>query len=225
MLEGYELHPLGVFDSENFSCEYKSLVEMKTKKEKAVLITISKKKEKDDKVRNLCLPINNEVLFKKFMKNRDNLGLTIGAVFDYTGVSMLSAYIQKQYNSSNTKIKTTEKEYLFLTETDVSENNEILDGYELKPFVEETIEEKYNYNYKLLVDSKTQSVKAVSIKITKLKKDDNRVKYLCMPLNNRELGLKFEESSIKSGVNMSYFLDASIFSLVSKIVDNRYNAK
>jgi hypothetical protein len=207
ILEGYELHPLGVFDSYNFRCEYKSLVELKNKKEKAILITILKKKGNIDKVKNLCLPINNEALFKKFIDNTDKIPLTMNMVFNTTAVLMVSSHIQKEYNFNFQRIKTTEEEY------------------ELKPFVEETIEDNYNFNYKLLVESKSQNVKAIFIKITKLKKNDNRIKYLCMPLNNKELSLEFEKEANKTGVNMAYFFNASVFSILSKIVDDRYNSR
>ena len=98
----------------------------------------------------------------------------------------------------------------------------------LKPFLEEIIDEKYRYNYQLFVESDTQNVKAVLITMTKLKKNDDKTKYLCMPINNQELYDKYKTATNNLGVtrvNMGFYLDVSYFSLVSKIVDDRYNYK
>lgn len=227
--EGYQLESFVVLNSEKFNCDYKFFIESETKKVKAILITITKKRNNDDKVRYLCLPINNEVLFKKFVKNIEKLGLTLGTMFIDTGALMVSSYVEQQYNSNKKDIKTTEAEYEFLTETyDSVDNINLLNGYELKPLIEKIIEEKYKYNYQLFVESDSQNVKAVLITLTKLKKNDNKIKYLCMPLNNKELKTKFLNESINLGlsrVNMSFYLDMSYFSLISKIMDNRYNGE
>ena len=64
--------------------------------------------------------------------------------------------------------------------------------------------------------------------MTKLKKNDDKTKYLCMPINNQELYDKYKTATNNLGVtrvNMGFYLDVSYFSLVSKIVDNRYNVK
>ena len=229
LIEGYQLEPFAVLNSEKFNCDYKFFIESETKKVKAIFITITKKRNNEDKVRYLCLPLNNEVLFKKFVKNIEKLGLTMGTIFTDTGALMVSSYIEQHYNSNKKDIKTTEAEYVFLTETyDSVDNTSLLNGYELKPFTEKIIEEKYKYNYQLFVKSDTQHVKAVLITMTKLKNNDTKIKYLCMPLNNKELNTEFLEESINLGisrVNMSFYLDVSYLSLVSKIVDNRYNAE
>lgn len=226
LLDGYELKPFGFFDYEKYRCESKFLVESKTKNVKALLFIITKEKENDDKVRYLCLPINNEELFKKFKHKSEKVGLTMYEMVNYFSELMISTYFEQQYNSNNKDIKTTEKEYEFLTQNySTINNNYILNGYELNPFIEETIEEKYIYNYKLLVESNTKYVKAVLITITKLKSGDNKIKYLCMPLNNKELNKNYVKASVNLGVNIGYFFDLANISVASKILDHRYNAK
>lgn len=225
ILDGYELKTLGFFDYEKFRCETKFLVESKTKNVKAISFVLSKEKENNDKIRYLCLPINNEVLFKKFKKKHENLGFTISEVLNHFGNLMISGYVEQIHNSNNKDVKTTDEEYEFLTMKYPTLNNDLLEGYQLKPFIDEIIEEKYKYNYQLFVESETQNVKAVLITLTKLKNNDDKIKYLCMPLNNQELYTKFKAAIINLGVNMGFYLDVSNFSLVAKIVDNRYNSK
>jgi len=226
LLDGYELKSFGFFDYEKYRCEAKFLVESKFKNVKALLYIISKVKENDDKVRYLCLPINNEELFKKFTLKSENIGLTMNEMLNYFSELMISNHLEQQYNLNNKDIKTTEEEYEFLTQKYSNVNkNYLLKGYELKPFIEETIEEKYIYNYKLLVESNTKYVKAVLITITKLKSGDNKIKYLCMPLNNKELNKNYVKASVNLGVNIGYFFDLANFSIASKILDNRYNVK
>lgn len=226
LLDGYELKSFGFFDFEKYSCESKFLVESKTKNVKALLYIIKKDKENNDKVRYLCLPINNEELFKKFTLKSEKIGLTMNEMLNYFSELMISTYVEQHYNSNNKDIKTTEEEYEFLTQKySTLNNNYILNGYELKPFTEETIQEKYIYNYKLLVESNTKNVKAVLITITKLKSSDDKIKYLCLPLNNKELNNNYVKASVQLGVNIGYYYDIANFSIASKILDNRYNVK
>ena len=224
LLDGYELKSFGFFDYEKYRCEAKFLVESKTKNVKALLYIITKEKENEDKVRYLCLPINNEELFKKFTLKSEKIGLTMNEMLNYFSELMISSHLEQQYNLNNKDIKTTEEEYEFLTQKySIVNNNYLLNGYELKPFIEETIQEKYIYNYELLVESNTKNVKAVLITITKLKSGDNKIKYLCMPLNNKELNKNYVKASVNLGVNIGYYFDLANFSIASKILDNRYN--
>ena len=226
LLDGYELKSFGVFNYEKYRCESKFLVEFKTKNVKALLYIITKEKENNDKVRYLCLPINNEELFKKFTLKSEKIGLMMNEMLVYFSELMISTYVEQFYNSNNKDIETTVEEYAFLTQKySTINNNYLLNGYELKPFIEETIEGKYIYNYKLLVESKTKNVKAVLITITKLKNGDNKIKYLCMPLNNKELNKNYVKASVNLGVNIGYYFDLANFSIASKILDNRYNVE
>ena len=226
LLDGYELKSFGFFDYEKYRCEAKFLVESKTKNVKALLYIITKVKENDNKVRYLCLPINNEELFKKFTLKSEKIGLTMNEMLNYFSELMISSHLEQQYNLNNKGIKTTEEEYEVLSQKYSNVNNNyILNGYELKPFIEETIQEKYIYNYKLLVQSSTKNVKAVLITITKLKNGDNKIKYLCMPINNKELNKNYVKASVNLGVNIGYYFDLANFSIASKILDNRYNVK
>lgn len=226
LLDGYELKSFGFFDYEKYRCEAKFLVESKTKNVKALLYIISKEKENEKKVRYLCLPINNEELFKKFIHKSEKVGLTMNEMLNYFSELMISSHLEQQYNLNSKDIKTSGEEYEFLTQKySTVKNNDMLNGYELKPFIEETIEEKYIYNYKLLFESSTKNVKAVLITITKLKSSDNKIKHLCMPLNNKELNKNYVKASVNLGVNIGYYFDIANFSIASKILDYRYNVK
>ena len=226
LLDGYELKSFGVFDYEKYRCEAKFLVESKTKNVKALLHIITKEKENEKKVRYLCLPINNEELFKKFIHKSEKVGLTMNEMLNYFSELMISSHLEQQYNLNSKDIKTSGEEYEFLTQKySTVKNNDMLNGYELKPFIEETIEEKYIYNYKLLFESSTKNVKAVLITITKLKSSGNKIKHLCMPLNNKELNKNYVKASVNLGVNIGYYFDIANFSIASKILDYRYNVK
>lgn len=226
MLAGYKLQPLGIFENEEFNYDYQLFIESETNYVKAIFIKITKKKKNNDKVRYLCIPLNNEDLFKIFDEKTKNLGSAMMIGLYNTGSSMISSYVNYSYNSNKKEIKTTDKEYQFLTEGYSSDDSiKLLEGYELKQLSEEVFEDKYAYNYKLLVDSKTQNVKAIFIKITKTKTSDDKIKNLCMPINNITLFKIFDKETRNLGVNIGYNFSTSNFTLVSKFIDNIYNMK
>ena len=128
-----------------------------------------------------------------------------------------------QTDLKKSEIKTTYEEYNFLTERYAYDDNvKMLDGYEFKPFMDKTVD-KFNYNYKLFVESKTQKIKAIFITITKNKK--GKRKYLCMPINNGELSIKFNRKAERLGISMSMGFDKLNKMLVSQFIDNQYNSK
>jgi len=129
-----------------------------------------------------------------------------------------------QTDLKKSEIKTTYEEYNFLTERYAYDDNvKMLDGYEFKPFMDKTVD-KFNYNYKLFVESKTQKIKAIFITITKRKKKKEKREYLCMPINNEELFIKFNRKAKKIGISMSMGFDELNKMLVSQFIDNQYNS-
>ena len=108
-------------------------------------------------MRYLCLPINNDKLFKKFTEDYEKLKFTIGDYFEAIVTYSVENYITQFYNYSKKDVKTNKMEYEFLTtKYDSIQNINILDGYELRPFFDVVVEEKYNYNYSLFVEAKTK---------------------------------------------------------------------
>lgn len=227
MLEGYHLETFKKIPIKQFEYDFQFFIQNNTNDIKAIFIKITKEKRNDDKLRYLCLPINNDKLFKKFTTKYDNLGLNIGDYFEEIVTYSVENYITQFYNSNKKDVKTNKMEYEFLnTKYNSSENIEILDGYELKPFFNIVVEEMYNYNYNLFIETKTKNVKAILIEITKLKKGENKIRHLVVPLNNKELYIEFKKDELKKlGVNMWFYFGVSKIALHSKIIDNLYNIK
>lgn len=227
MLEGYHLEPLKKIPIKQFVYDFQFFVQNNTNDIKAIFIKIAKEKGINNKLRYLCLPINNDKLFKKFAKKYESLGLTIGDYFEEIVTYSVENYITQFYNSNKKDVKTNEMEYEFLTtKYDSSKNFDILDGYELKPFFDIVVEENYNYNYNLFVETDTKNVKAIIIEITKIKKGKNKIRRLFVPFNNKNLYIEFKKHEIKKlGVNMWFYFGVSKFALYSRIIDNLYNVK
>ena len=206
MLEGYHLEPFKNILIKQFVYDFQYFVQNNTNDIKAIFIKITKEKRNDNKLRYLCLPINNDRLFKKFAKEYENLGLTIGDYFEEIVAYSVENYITQFYNSNKKHVKTNEMEYEFLTtKYDPIKNIDILDGYESKPFFDVVVEEKYNYNYNLFVETETKNVKAIIIEITKLKKGENKIRRLFVPLNNKNLYIEFKKDELKKlGVKNRY---------------------
>jgi hypothetical protein len=135
----------------------------------------------------------------------------------------LVGFAQNAITSS--EVKTNYEEYNYLTERyGLADNATMLEGYEFQDFMELTIEQ-FNYNYKLFVDTKTGKVKAVFIAITKIKKKQDKVRYLCMPFNNGALFKRFEAETATLGVSMSLGLDALNKAMLAKLLDEKFNGK
>lgn len=132
------------------------------------------------------------------------------------------AFSQAEIKSSN--VKTTNQEYDFLTQQYAEDNNvPMLPGYEFKALTERTMD-NYNFNYRLFVESSTKNVKAVLITITKTKKSKEKVRYLCMPINNPDLYNKFFLAAEKKlGMTMYFGLIAVGGDLNSKLIDEKFN--
>lgn len=136
--------------------------------------------------------------------------------------ALYSLSINAQNNLKRSEVKTSIAEYDFLTKTYPANNLKTLNGYKLTPFYIDTVEQFY-FVYELFIENNTNNVKAVLIKITKEKKGNNKVRYLCMPINNSELFDKFNQDVNKLGISMLSFFECLNRVLLSKFIDNKYN--
>lgn len=134
-----------------------------------------------------------------------------------------SAISQTEIIASDTK--TTYQEYQFLTTTlENSDDPSVPDGYSFKDFKEITIDD-FNFNYRLYVENSSEKVKAISVVITKLKKKNDKKRYLCIPFNNSNLFEKFISDSEKLGISMALKHDAISKLLLSVLFDYIYNTQ
>lgn len=143
------------------------------------------------------------------------------AFFILTLLLSFSTAAQTEITTSGTR--TTYQEYQFLTTTlEHSDNPSLPDGYSFKDFKDVTMDD-FNFNYKLYIEDATEKVKAISIVITKLKKKNDKKRYLCIPFNNNDLFEKFIKDSEKLGVSMALKHDAMSKFLLSVLFDYIYN--
>jgi hypothetical protein len=96
--KGYELQKFEEDSYYAYKITYYLFIHSESKKTKAILITIVKDKDKKDKEEFLCLPMNNQELFKKFTDKTDNLGLNMKHYFNYSICKILSKSIEKINN-------------------------------------------------------------------------------------------------------------------------------
>ena len=224
-LEGYHLHPLHNLSHKQLEYNFQLFVHDSTNNVKAILIKITNKKNDSNKLMYLCLPINNVLLFNRFAEEYEKLGFNKGDFLDEMVSQSIESYIIQFYNDKKKDIKTSNAEYDFLSANyNSNENPKIMQGYELNPFFEVVIEDKYRYNYKLFVETKTTNVKAIIIENIKEKVNENKLSYLFLPFNNNELYTKYRKDEIKKlGVNMGFYFRVSKIALYSRIIDNLYN--
>lgn len=126
------------------------------------------------------------------------------------------------FSQENTnKVMTTEAEYRYLTTTYAKlDNAEMLEGYSLEDFYQNNNGTFY-FDFKRFVkDGKT---KAILMKVTKVKRKDDKVRYLCMPINNLSLFKKFYTEYESIGPSMSLALDKINLLLLMQVIDNSYN--
>ena len=146
----------------------------------------------------------------------------------FLSVVLLSLFANAQTTDipiETSKVKTTYEEYNFLTKVYPNDDNKrMLDGYEFKPFFEKTID-KYNFNLKFFVEKETQNVKAIFIVATKMKKKEDKKRYLAIPLNNEKLFKVYKDSETSIGLSMYSAYAALISEIFLKLLDNEYNVK
>ncbi len=137
---------------------------------------------------------------------------------------LLGVSVMAQGQLKDSGVMTTTEEYNYLTQRLPNEDNaEMLEGYFFEDFLDKTFE-NYNYKYQLFKEVETGKVKAIFITITKFKKNDDKVRYLCMPINNKELFKQFEFERNGLGLTMYGYFEALNSVLVSKFVDEHFNS-
>lgn len=93
--KGYELQKFDEETYASFEYNYYLFIHSESKKTKAILVTITKDKNKKE---YLCIPINNEELFKKFIDKTHEIGLNMKHYFNYSAYKLLSKSIDKLSN-------------------------------------------------------------------------------------------------------------------------------
>lgn len=97
---GYELKKIDEFTAKNYKATYSILMHKESNQAKALSIVMSKEKDSKDKKIYLCLPFNNDELFKKFYKETESLGLTMSEVFNYTIYNITQKTFERLANRS-----------------------------------------------------------------------------------------------------------------------------
>lgn len=101
--KGYKLEQFEKVTVSNFEITYSFMIEEETKKAKAISIVLKKEKDKDDKVRYLCLPFNNKELFAKFYKDYESLGVSMGYFLNISMFNMLGQTLEGLHNIKSIK--------------------------------------------------------------------------------------------------------------------------
>jgi len=96
--KGYELKKIQEDVYSNYKYVYYYFIHSESKKTKAIFVTITKEKGKKDKEEFLCIPINNEELFKKFIDKTYDIGLNMKHYFNYSTYKVLSKSIDEIAN-------------------------------------------------------------------------------------------------------------------------------
>ncbi len=98
--KGYVLNKvneyIGGMDNQ-FNISHYYFIETESNKTKAILFIVKKEKGDKDKTKYLCLPINNNELFKKFRIDEVNLGLSM----EY----LLSSYSMNEFSKTVNKLQ------------------------------------------------------------------------------------------------------------------------
>ncbi|WP_053992913.1 hypothetical protein [Mangrovimonas sp. TPBH4] len=137
--------------------------------------------------------------------------------------TLLSIIVVSQNSLESSDISTTYDEYNYLTNIyGIDDSATMLKGYELEDFLELS-EGQFKYNFKLFKKIDSGNVKAVFITITKIKKKEDKVRYLCMPINNDQLFSKFDSEVTNIGISMSLGLELLNKKLISRLIDEKFN--
>jgi len=93
------------------------------------------------------------------------------------------------------KVTTTLEEYNYLSwgyADDIAKGKDVKAGYELKElFTFDKDTQNFNVVYYQFIEIATSKTKAVLVKVKK--KSKNKVKYFCIPFNNKNLTTKYNE--------------------------------
>lgn len=121
------------------------------------------------------------------------------------------------FSFAQEKIITTEQEYNFLVDTYKIDSKTILPGYELKE-VGKANAKNFEISHYYLNELSSNKIKAVLFVIKKEKGENDKIKYLCLPFNDKILVQKFVEKYESLGVSMSLVFQGYMMTEFSKLV-------
>jgi len=123
------------------------------------------------------------------------------------------------------KITTSIEEYNYLTKgyaDDIDKGKDIKDGYELKEFFKFDNEKvNFSFTYHKFIEKTSSKTKAILV-VAK-KKSKNKVRYLCIPFNNKDLLIDSYSEASGLGVTMSALYNQLNFGAFSKLMNQKFN--
>lgn len=226
VLEGYRILPIRVVSDDRILCDYQFLIKKGTGIVKAILIILKEKEKKHNKIDYLCIPINNEELMDRFIDEQLKIKLSKSTFLYEASLGILEDKLPNIFSFSTKEIETKQSEYTYLTEEFALNNKyNILEGYELLPLTSVILKENYEFNYQLLIESENQNVKALLVTSKKIKKDEEKVRYLCIPFNQDDLFNDYKLANFKLGVNMGYYHNLAVSIVATSILMEKYYYK
>jgi len=138
--------------------------------------------------------------------------------FALIALCLLSSIIYSQG-----KVSTTLEEYNYLTQgyaLQLQNGGDMKAGYELVKYDEDS-SVKFTMSYFLLKKMDSKKTQAVLIV---LKKGEDKIRYLCLPINNKDLFKKYGEDVMNLGLSMSTMFEASLSRTLAKLLDEKLNA-
>lgn len=123
------------------------------------------------------------------------------------------------------KAKTTTEEYNYLTQgykIGLETGQDLKAGYELNHLPETSVD-KFKIRYSVFKETKSNHAKAILITLTKIKDSDNKVLYLCLPFNNKELLAKFYDETLGLGLSMNTMFEVSNLAMLSSLWESKEN--
>jgi|GEM_PF-3169233 len=130
-----------------------------------------------------------------------------------------------QEKEATEKITTSIEEYNYLTKgyaDDVSKGRDIKNGYELKEFYTFDNENiNFSFTYHKFIETATNKTKAVLV-VAK-KKSKNKVKYLCIPFNNKELLEDSATDAAALGITMTAVYNRLNYINLSSLLNTKFN--
>lgn len=114
-------------------------------------------------------------------------------------------------------VSTTQEEYNYLTKgyaEDLAKGYEIKKGYELEKFYEFK-NENFNFQYYYFNEISVKKTKAVLVIAKKEKGSNDKIAYMCIPFNNKDL-LKESFTNKIGGVTIGYLYDTVNYVMLSK---------
>ncbi|PHS03492.1 MAG: hypothetical protein COA88_15780 [Kordia sp.] len=123
------------------------------------------------------------------------------------------------------KITTTIEEYNYLTigyADDLAKGKDLKNGYELKEFHKFDKEKvNFSFTYHKFIETKTNKTKAILV-VAK-KKSKNKIKYICIPFNNRKLIKDSATEAAILGASMTYIYNQVNFKVFSDLLNDSFN--